>query len=124
VVVEATGPERTLYAELSDFLREGCRTGRDITRMLAQAVQMELGSSPRAAAATLGRLLERTPWPADIGDALRRFRDQADDLVADSKSRALLNLLRAWNDKLLVFTRFRATQEHVRASYARRARTW
>jgi SNF2 family DNA or RNA helicase len=113
VVVEATGPERTLYAELSDFLREGCRTGRDITRMLAQTVQMELGSSPRAAAATLGRLLERTPWPAGIGEALRRFRDQAHDLVADSKSRALLNLVRAWNDKLLVFTRFRATQEHV-----------
>jgi hypothetical protein len=95
VVVEATGPERTLYAELSDFLREGCRTGRDITRMLAPTVQMELGSSPRAAAATLGRLLERTPWPADIGEALRHFRDQADDLVADSKSRALLNLLSA-----------------------------
>jgi SNF2 family DNA or RNA helicase len=81
--------------------------------MLAQTVQMELGSSPPAAAATLGRLLERTQWPADVRAALQGFRDRADALVEDAKSRALVNLLGAWRDKLLVFTRFRATQEHV-----------
>jgi SNF2 family DNA or RNA helicase len=120
VVVEATAPEQALYAELSAFLRAGCRAGGGITRMLAQTVQMELGSSPRAAAATLGRLLERTPWPGDVHAALQGFRDRAEDLVADAKSRALVNLLGAWSDKLLVFTRFRATQEHV-ASVLRQA---
>jgi len=113
VVVEAAAPEQALYTELSDFLREGCRSGGGITRMLAQTVQMELGSSPPAAAATLGRLLERTQWPADVRAALQGFRDRADALVEDAKSRALVNLLGAWRDKLLVFTRFRATQEHV-----------
>jgi SNF2 family DNA or RNA helicase len=113
VVVEPTGQEQALYAELSDFLREGCRKGGEITRMLAQTVQMELGSSPQAAAATLDRLLDRAPWPPEVRAALQRFRDQAGGLAEDAKSRALLHLLRAWDDKLLVFTRFRATQEHV-----------
>jgi len=31
----------------------------------------------------------------------------------DAKSLALLGLLRSWSDKLLIFTRFRATQEHL-----------
>jgi hypothetical protein len=36
VVLEPTGQEQALYAELSDFLREGCRRGGEITRMLAR----------------------------------------------------------------------------------------
>ena len=113
VIVEPTGQEQALYTELSDFLREEHRKGGGITRMLAQTVQMELGSSPRAAAVTLDRVLDRTPWPREVQAALQRFRDQAGGLVEDAKSRALLHLLRAWDDKLLIFTRFRATQDHV-----------
>jgi len=113
VAVEPSPPEQALYAELSEFLREGCRRGGEINRMMAQTLQMELGSSPRAAAVTLERLIVRTRWDLPLRDSLRRFHDQARAIVDDAKSRALLSLVRGWPDKLLVFTRFRATQEHL-----------
>ena len=112
VTVTPTSAEQALYAELSEFLRQSCRAGGEITRMMAQTLQMELGSSPRAAAATLERLVSGTR-PGPLLRDLRRFHEQARAVVDDAKSRALLSLVRAWPDKLLVFTRFRATQEHL-----------
>lgn len=112
LLVEPTAVERELYVGLSDFLREHYRRGSGITRMMVQTLQMELGSSPHAAALTLERLLAQQGQPS-VGEALRRFLDQARSLVEDAKSRALLGLLRSWSDKLLIFTRFRATQEHL-----------
>jgi len=113
ITVEPGPPERALYAELSAFLREGCRQDREITRMTAQTLQMELGSSPQAAAATLERLIGRGSWSPSVREGLRRFHAQALAVADDAKSRALASLVRAWPDKLLVFTRFRATQEHL-----------
>jgi SNF2 family DNA or RNA helicase len=113
ITVEPGPPEQALYAELSAFLREGCRQDREITRMTAQTLQMELGSSPRAAAATLERLIGRGSWSPSVGEGLRRFHAQALAVIDDGKSRALSSLVRRWPDKLLVFTRFRATQEHL-----------
>src|SRR5712692_7700041 len=112
VTVAPTPAEQTLYAELSEFLRQSCRAGGEVTRMMAQTLQVELGSSPQAAAATLGRLVSGMRPGALLRD-LRRFHEQACAVGDDAKSRALLSLLRAWPDKLLVFTRFRATQEHL-----------
>jgi SNF2 family DNA or RNA helicase len=128
ILVEPSPPERELYSGLSHFLRDRCRRGAEsanggrppaggrsseITRMTLQTLQMELGSSPEAAAATLGRLLSKESWAPDTADALRRYRDLAGGLGEDAKSRALVSLLESWGDKLLVFTRFRATQEHL-----------
>jgi SNF2 family DNA or RNA helicase len=112
VTVAPTPAEQALYAELSEFLRQGCRSGGQVTRMMAQTLQMELGSSPRAAAATLERLVTGMRPGALLPD-LRRFHEQARAVGDDAKSRALLSLVHAWPDKLLVFTRFRATQEHL-----------
>ncbi len=112
VVVQPSPAERDLYAGLSDFLRERCRAGA-ISRMMLQTLQMELGSSPQAAALTLERLFEQKRREHAVEDGLGRFLDQARGIDDDAKSRALLELLRAWPDKLLVFTRFRATQEHL-----------
>jgi SNF2 family DNA or RNA helicase len=113
ILVEPSPAERELYSGLSAFLRDRCRRGSDITRMTLQTLQMELGSSPEAAAATLDRLLARERWAPDTLDGLRRYRDLAGSLGDDAKSRALVSLLGSWSDKLLVFTRFRATQEHL-----------
>jgi SNF2 family DNA or RNA helicase len=113
VAVEPTPAERDLYSGLSDFLREQCRAGGGVTRMMAQTLQMELGSSVAAARASLERMLAQPRWEPAVGARLTQFRDQAADIGDDAKTAALLGLLRSWPDKLLVFTRFRATQEHL-----------
>ncbi len=113
VVVEPTPAERDLYVGLSDFLREQCRSGGSVTRMMAQTLQMELGSSVPAALASLDRLLAGLRWEPAVGASLTELRDQAAAIGDDAKSAALLRLLGTWPDKLLVFTRFRATQAHL-----------
>jgi SNF2 family DNA or RNA helicase len=112
LVVQPSAAERDLYGGLSGFLRERCRTGA-ISRMMLQTLQMELGSSPQAAAATLERLLGEPRREPAVQDGLGVFLDQARRIGDDAKSRALLELVRGWPDKLLVFTRYRATQEHL-----------
>jgi superfamily II DNA or RNA helicase len=113
VPVESTPPERDLYAGLANSLREQCRPGGAVTRMMAQTLQMELGSGVRAAAASLERMLAECRREPAVGALFRQLREQAAAIGDDAKSMALLGLLGSWPDRLLVFTRFRATQEHL-----------
>ncbi len=113
LLVETSPPERALYTDLSDFLLDQYRRGTGITRMIVQTLQMELGSSPWAAAATLDRLLARAELDQDVRDGLRRLLALARTIREEGKSRALLELLTSWGDKLLIFTRYRATQDHL-----------
>ncbi len=113
LLVTPSPGEQELYADLSDFLREQYRQGSGISRMVVQTLQMELGSSPRAAVPTLERLLARGEWAAPVRDGLDRFLAQARGVTDEGKSRALLGLLATWPEKLLIFTRYRATQDHL-----------
>jgi SNF2 family DNA or RNA helicase len=113
ILVEPTAAEQELYLGLSDFLRAHYRRGSGISRMMVQTLQMELGSSPMAAALTLERLLAQDQREPLVRKGLHRFLVQARSVADDAKSRTLLTLLRSWGDKLLIFTRFRATQEHL-----------
>jgi SNF2 family DNA or RNA helicase len=113
LLVEPNPKERTLYAGLSDFLLDRYRHGRGITRMVVQTLQMELGSSPRAAAPTLERLLGREGLEREAHEALQGFLALAQAASEEAKARALLELLASWHDKLLIFTRYRATQDHL-----------
>ncbi len=113
LLVTPSPGEQALYAGLSDFLREQYRQGSGITRMVVQTLQIELGSSPRAAVPTLERLLARDEWPAPVRSGLDRFLAEALRITDEGKGRALLGLLAAWPEKLLIFTRYRATQEHL-----------
>ena len=113
LIVKPSAAEQELYTGLSHFLRERCRAGSGITRMMVQTLQMEMGSSPPAAALTLDRLLARDALAPDVRDGLNRFRDLAGRMTVDAKTEALLDLVGSWDDKLLVFTRFRGTQQHL-----------
>ena len=113
VLVEPTTPERALYADLSDFLLDRYRRGKGITRMIVQTLQLELGSSVRAAAPTLERLLTHAALEPEAQEALRGHLALVRGIHQEGKGRALLDLLSSWGDKLLIFTRYRATQDHL-----------
>jgi hypothetical protein len=75
--------------------------------MMAQTLQMELGSSVPAALVSLERMLAEPGWEPAARVRLKQFRDQATAVGGDAKSLALLGLLGSWPEKLLIFTRFR-----------------
>ena len=113
LLVEPKPPERALYADLSEFLLRHFRRGAGITRMVVQTLQMELGSSARAAASTLEKLLAREGLEREGREGLEGFLTLARAVSEEAKSRALRELLGSWGDKLLIFTRYRATQDHL-----------
>lgn len=108
--------ERDLYAEVARFVRTGLRAAPDrpLTRMGLLTLKKAMGSSSRAAAATLARLAEGERVAAAERAALERLAASARRQTDSAKVGALRQVLRDVPDKVVLFTQFRATQEVLR----------
>ena len=82
-----------------------------LTRMALIALQMALGSSSQAAAGTLQRIAESPGLSADDRAILTQLAERAQRQTASAKLNRLLELLKEFPDKMVIFTQFRATQE-------------
>jgi SNF2 family DNA or RNA helicase len=106
--------ERELYAAVTGLVRQHLRAAGGkggFTRMALIALQMALGSSSQAAAATLRNMAASESYPARERETLAQLSEQAATLAGGSKVERLLELLREFPDKMVIFTQFRATQE-------------
>jgi SNF2 family DNA or RNA helicase len=103
-----------LYDEAAGFVREHLRSAKGtgaLSRMALIALQMALGSSSQAAAGTLERIADN-PKLADGDRAiLAGLAARAQGQTASAKVDRLLALLGEFQDKMVIFTQFRATQE-------------
>jgi SNF2 family DNA or RNA helicase len=112
--VRLSPAEQQLYDDAAAYVRQRLR-GDDrplgLNRMALLALQMALGSSSQAAAGTLGRLAEQPRLPAEDRARLAELAARADAERSSAKTDQLLALLEGSDDKLVVFTQFRATQE-------------
>ncbi len=110
--------ERKLYDEVARFVREHLRgggaEGRALSRVALVTLQMELGSSARASAATLVKLAGNESLGGTQRERLADLAQLASETDDSTKADRLLALLREVPDKLVVFTQFRATQEMLR----------
>lgn len=105
VRVEMGEAERRLYQGASALVRSLYAADQPASRMLLRTLQAELGSSPAAALPTLARL-------GPPAEALIR------DLSPSPPSRKmekLVEVVRGFDDRMLVFTRFQATHREVRS---------
>jgi SNF2 family DNA or RNA helicase len=112
--VPPTPAERALYEDAAAFVRghllgDGERPA--IARMALVALQMALGSSSQAAAGTLRRLAETRGLAGDPQARLQDLAERAAALAECSKVDHLLRLLADYQDKMVIFSQFRATQE-------------
>jgi SNF2 family DNA or RNA helicase len=114
--VTLTPPERTLYDDVSHFVRTHLHQGsstRTLNRMTLMTLQKALGSSPAAAASMLTRLAQDTRLARDVRDALTHLALTATTLPSSAKTDHLLALLPTFPDKVVIFTQFRDTQAHL-----------
>jgi superfamily II DNA or RNA helicase len=107
VAVDPLPEERALYDAVVAFLR--AHGGDASARLLAETLLLEAGSSPSAVRGTLDRARAGEKRSAEIRGALAALAKQAASVSATRKSRALVDLVRAHPDQVLVFTRFRDT---------------
>jgi SNF2 family DNA or RNA helicase len=107
-------PERELYDAVTRFVRQHLRRdGGSAThkRMALVTLQMALGSSSQAAARTLENMAENAGLADDARGMLRTLAELGRRVTDNAKLDRLLRLLAEFQDKMVIFTQFRATQE-------------
>ncbi len=106
--------EQVLYADVTRLVKMHlARAGSALSRMALITLQKELGSSSLAAAGTLERLALLPRLAPVESEALRAMADWARRHVESAKVERLLTLLRDFPDKIVIFTQFRMTQDHL-----------
>ena len=111
--IEPTKGEVVFYERLQALvhLLNAHQKGRAklaIKNLLAQA-----GSSPGAVDATLVRMLEKQSWPKEIDKEIRAVRNLCRTTADTPKNMALLKLVKADSNKLIIFVKYTATLEHL-----------
>jgi SNF2 family DNA or RNA helicase len=107
VAVDPLPEERALYEAVVAFLR--AHGGDAASRMLASTLLLEAGSSPAAVRGTLERAAQGEKRGEAEKKVLAALARQAAAVKATRKGKALVDLVRASPDPVLVFTRFRDT---------------
>jgi SNF2 family DNA or RNA helicase len=112
--IRLTDEESSLYADVSDFvsqtIRRGDRAIRQQWYFTLVVLQKEMGSSTAAAVSTLRRLATRKEAGLNT-KTLAEFADRAEAITDHRKVQALVGFLQGLEDKAIVFTQFRGTQE-------------
>ncbi len=123
--------ERQLYDDVTRLVRENLRgakeppngettaaTGEEgasrksgLNRMVLLTLQMAMGSSSLAAAGTLQRLSRQPRLTAAERNCLAGLAERAAEQAESAKVNRLLGLVGDFDDKMVIFTQFRATQE-------------
>jgi len=109
--------ERELYNEVTDFIRSRYtfldRREASVNRLALMILQKEVGSSSFAAAATLRRLSESNQFGFDERAELARLCELANSVDRHEKGQRLLDFLKKFEDKVVVFTQYLPTLRHL-----------
>ncbi len=111
VAVDPLPEERALYEQVVAFLR--AHVGEPGARMLSSTLLLEAGSSPAAVRGTLERMSRSGERAPALKRDLMELAKQAASVKASRKGKALVDLVRAHPDQVLIFTRFRDTLSYV-----------
>jgi SNF2 family DNA or RNA helicase len=110
-------PEHELYEAVTAFVRrEHPRVGhsdRGVNRFTLEMLQMEIGSSSYAVLPTLTAMAENPRNRPEHVAELRRLIDLARSVGSNAKAKALLDLLRATREKVIVFTKYLPTLHYL-----------
>jgi SNF2 family DNA or RNA helicase len=110
--------EYSLYEDVTAFVRSHLRAARAkessaSNRMALLSLQMAMGSSSQAAAGTLRKIAEQPKLSAADRARLLSLADRALAQQESTKVGRLLRLLNESEDKMVIFTQFRATQDLI-----------
>ncbi|MDI7247515.1 MAG: SNF2-related protein [Bacillota bacterium] len=113
--------EREFYERVTEFIRTQYAAGgyKGPARLTLKTLQKEAGSTAFAAVPTIGKMLVTGQFPHGKRE-LKRILDLGESVAESAKAEALLRLLQATSDKVLVFTGYTATL-HFLAQYLKRA---
>ncbi|MFV9510830.1 DEAD/DEAH box helicase [Tepidibacillus sp. LV47] len=121
IAIELTEPERRLYDEISNFVKGNYRKYRgDMQNMLALiTLQREICSSRDAAFITLVNMFKKSGGSEEMKEEILRLIRIAKEVEVQSKLEKAISLLKELkNEKVIIFTEYRATQEFLMSKLA------
>ena len=113
--VELSQEEKNLYAGVTSFVKDQYHAaGGDLNSMLSLVtLQREVCSSRDAVFVTLVNLSKKLAPDSPIRDRIWELVDLIRQIQANSKAEKTMELVREMDDKVIVFTEYRATQEYL-----------
>lgn len=108
--------EMALYEAVTGYVRKYARgeTGMDLTSMLSLVtLQREVCSSRDAVFLTLFNMVKKMGEDSPIGKNIRELVDIIKSIKSNTKADKTLELIRSIDDKVIVFTEYRATQDYL-----------
>jgi SNF2 family DNA or RNA helicase len=116
-IVELASEEHDLYEDISTFIRNKYREDNpSISRFQLKTLQERMGSTYTSMLQTLDSLVtNHEKLSAFDRKALTRFSNRARDMIAkeadhNPKVEKLITILRDFNDKILIFTKYKKSQ--------------
>ncbi|RRJ65167.1 DEAD/DEAH box helicase [Paenibacillus oralis] len=113
--VELSPEEKNLYNGVTSFVKDQYQAaGGDLNSMLSLVtLQREVCSSRDAVFVTLVNLSKKLAPDSPLRDKIWEIVDLIRQIKANSKAEKTMELIREMNDKVIVFTEYRATQEYL-----------
>ncbi|MCQ6563133.1 DEAD/DEAH box helicase [Paenibacillus mendelii] len=107
--------EQALYDAVTGFVRQRYdESGGDWTSMLSLiTLQREVCSSRDAVFLTLVNLFKKTAEDSPLRPKIWELVEFIRNIQANTKAEKTMELIREMNDKVIVFTEYRATQEYL-----------
>ncbi|MNW53527.1 RNA polymerase-associated protein RapA [compost metagenome] len=113
--VELSPEEKRLYDGVTGFVKDQYQAaGGDISSMLSLVtLQREVCSSRDAVFVTLVNLSKKLATDSPLRDKIWDLVDIIRTITANSKAEKAMELIRGMEDKVIIFTEYRATQEYL-----------
>lgn len=117
--IDLNADEAELYRELTDFIRKRYFTlpthknPRGINRLTLILLQKLMGSSTQALAKALGKMISSNFYKDDFDQNLKKLYDMAKNIKSSRKGQVLMEIVRSLNEKVIIFTQFRGTQDYI-----------
>lgn len=109
-----TEPEQTLYEEITNFVKGHYQDFKNYQNpFILITLQREICSSRDAAFITLVNIFKNSGNNEHLKNEILRLVQIAKKVEFQSKAEAIINLTKQINDKVIIFTEYRATQEFI-----------
>lgn len=115
VPVTFTEEERDLYDSVTRFVREQYHraSGNAKSALSLITLQREICSSKEAAFLTLANMFKKCGENSEAGQTILEIVEKIKRIERQSKAEKTLELIRDIDDKVIVFTEYRATQNYL-----------
>lgn len=117
IPLELSRQERELYDEVSSFVKEEYlkRRAEKGNVLPLITLQREICSSPYAALPTLERMYKDPKTPDSLKTRIEHLHQMAESIPLNeyTKGKMVIDLVKQTNDKVIVFTEYRASQEYL-----------